>query len=318
MRILLTGATGYIGLAVLEGLVRAGHEVTGLARNSEKARVVSTRGGHPLIGDLSNPDSYRDAALPQDGIIHAGFENSARGPAVDRTSVETLLAALQTPRREPGRSPRFLIYTSGVWVLGPRPAPAAEDAPLNPIALVGWRPAHERLALAAAADGLRTIVIRPGIVYGGGRGIVGDVIRDASNGIVRIIGTGENRWPAVYDRDLADLYVRLAARPDAAGVFHACDETDERVNDIVVAIAAQMRVGPEVRRMPLEEARAKMGSYADALALDQLVRCPRAHSVGWAPTIHGISRNAARLLEEWRNANRLADEREADARQPAE
>ncbi len=317
MRILLTGATGYVGLAVLEGLVRAGHEVTGLARNAEKARVVSTRGGHPLIGDLSDPESYRDATLLQDGIIHAGFESSARGPAVDRTSVETMLAVLQAPRRDAGRAPRFLIYTSGIWVLGPRLTPAAEDAPLNPVALVSWRPAHERLVLEAAADGLRTIVIRPGIVYGGGRGIVGDVIRDASNGIVRIIGTGENRWPAVYDRDLADLYVRLSARADAAGVFHACDETDERVNDIVGAIAAQLRIGPEIRRMPLEEARTKLGPYADALALDQLVRCPRAHSVGWAPTIHGISRNAARLLEEWRNVNRMADEPEPDARQQA-
>ena len=317
MRILLTGATGYIGLAVLEGLVRAGHHVTGLARGAEKARIVSTRGGHPLIGDLSDPPSYREAVSSEDGVVHAGFESSARGPAVDRTAIETMVAALRAANRAPGGAPRFLIYTSGIWVLGPATVAAAEDAPVNPVSLVSWRPAHERLVLDAAADGLRTIVVRPGIVYGGGGGIVGAVIKDAANGIVRIIGTGENRWPAVFDRDLADLYVRLAGRANAGGIYHACDESDERVNDIVGAIAAEMRVAPEIRRMPLEEARSKMGAYADALALDQLVRCPRAHVLGWTPTMHGISRNAARLVEEWRNANLVTDEHDAGARQPA-
>jgi nucleoside-diphosphate-sugar epimerase len=182
----------------------------------------------------------------------------------------------------------------------------AEDAPLNPAGLVAWRPAHEQLVVGAAGDGLRTMVVRPGIVYGGGRGIVGDMFRDAANGLLRIIGAGENHWPAVYDRDLADCYVRLASSAGAAGVFHACDEADERVNDIVGAIAAQATVAPEIRRMPLEEARAKMGAYAEALALDQRVRCPRLRALGWAPTLHGVARNAARLLEEWRNANQVA------------
>lgn len=305
MRILLTGATGYIGLAVLDGLVRAGHDVTGLARNIEKARLVASHGGHPLLGDLSEPASYRDAAGGQDGIIHAGFENSARGPDVDRTAIETLLAAVRDRPDGRASAPRFLVYTSGVWVLGSTAGPAAEDAALNPAALVTWRPAHERLVADAAGEGLRTMVVRPGLVFGGGRGIIGDLFRDATNGLVRIIGPGDNHWPTVYDRDLADLYVRFAARADAAGVYHACSESDERVNDIVESIAAQMTVAPEIRRIPLEEAMTKMGAYAGALALDQLVRCPRAHALGWTPALHTVSRNAARLLEEWRNANEV-------------
>ena len=76
-------------------------------------------------------------------------------------------------------------------------------------------------------------MVRPGIVYGGARGIVGDLLKDALNGLVRVVGDGQNHWPCIYDRDLADLYVRVATNPMAAGIFHANDEADERVDDIV-------------------------------------------------------------------------------------
>src|SRR5262249_54473459 len=114
------------------------------------------------------------------------------------------------------------------------------------------------------------------------------------------VGDGNNHWPLIYDRDLADLYVRIAAREDALGVYHANDEGDERVNDIVDAIAPYVSVRPDVRHVPLDEARSKMGAVAEALALDQLVRSPRARAIGWAPTLHSVAGNAARLLEEWR------------------
>jgi hypothetical protein len=104
----------------------------------------------------------------------------------------------------------------------------------------------------------------------------------------------------VYDRDLADLYARLAADDDASGVYHANDEGDERVNDIVSAISPYLPVRPDVRHVPIEEARSKMGAFADALALDQVVRSPRARAIGWTPTLHSVAGNAARLLEEWR------------------
>jgi len=197
---------------------------------------------------------------------------------------------------------RFIIYTSGIWVLGKAPEPIAEDAVPNPIGVSAFRPAHEQLVLAAASDQLRTVVVRPGVVYGGGRGIVGDILKSAINGLVRVVGEGNNRWPLVYDRDLAELYARLAANPEASGVYHANDEGDERVNDLVAAIAPYLPVRPDVRHVPIEEARSKMGPYADALALDQVVRSPRARALGWTPTLRSVAGNAARLLEEWRGA----------------
>jgi hypothetical protein len=106
----------------------------------------------------------------------------------------------------------------------------------------------------------------------------------------------------VYERDLGELYVRLSERADASGVYHANDEADERVVDIVDAIGGHLSPRPDVRHVPLEEARAKMGAYADALALDQKVRSPRARALGWTPALRSVSGNVARLFEEFRNA----------------
>ena len=104
-----------------------------------------------------------------------------------------------------------------------------------------------------------------------------------------------NHWACVYDRDLADLYLRVATNPDASGVYHANDEADERVMDIVEAVARQAKMEPDVRHVPIKEARAKMGPYADALALNQIVRGPRARALGWTPTLHARSRVKQRL-----------------------
>ncbi len=298
MRIFLTGATGYIGSAVLDALLRGGHDVTALVRDPEKAERVARRGVQPIIGELSKNASYAAAAEGADAVVHTAFEQSKNGPAVDRQALDTLLGA--TARRAAAGRPATMVYTSGIWVLGDTHGPATEDAPVKPTALVAWRPEHERVVLDAGRDGVRTAVVRPAIVYGGARGIIGDLLKDAGNGLVRVIGEGKNHWPCVYDRDLADLYARIVAHQGASGVFHANDEADERVEDLVEAIAHHAKMRPDVRHVPLEEARAKMGPYADALALDQIVRSPRARALGWTPTLHSVAGNAARLFEEWR------------------
>jgi nucleoside-diphosphate-sugar epimerase len=299
MRIFLTGATGYVGSAVMDALLRGGHRVDALVRNSEKAAQVQARGATPILGDLARPSSYADGVAAADGAVHTAFEYSQRGREVDATAIDTILSA-------PVTAGRFVLYTSGVWVLGSCSSPADESAVLNPAELVAWRPSHEQRILDAATAGIRTAVIRPGIVYGGSRGIVGDLFRDAANGLVRVIGSGDNHWPLIYERDLGELYLRLVSHPEASGVFHANDEGDEQVNDLVAAIACHVAIRPSVRRVPLPEARHKMGPYADALALDQIVRSPRARSLGWNPSLHSVAGNAARLFDEWRSGREAA------------
>ena len=305
MRIFLTGATGYIGSAVLDALLRGAQDVTALVRDPEKAEAVHRRGVQAIIGDLSEPGSYSVAAQASDAIIHTAYDHSKRGQKIDRQAIDALLGA--AARRTASGRPATFVYTSGVWVLGDTQGRATEAAAVNPTPLVSWRPEHERLVLeASSAHSIRTAVIRPAIVYGGARGIIGDLLKDAGNGLVRVIGDGRNHWPCVYDRDLADLYLRVTTHADASGIFHANDEADERVADIVESIARHAKMRPDVRHVPIEEARAKMGAYADALALDQIVGSPRARALGWAPTLHSVGGNVARLLEEFRTAREAA------------
>ncbi len=305
MRVFLTGATGYIGSAVLEALLRGGHRVTAVVRDPEKAARLAARGATPVVGELGAPAGFRAALDDAEAVIHTAFEDSPRGVDKDRDAIETLIGSL---KGRPAGSAPVLIYTSGVWVLGMTTRPADEATPIDPVAHVAWRPAHEQRVLEAGADnGLRTVVIRPGIVYGGARGLVSDLLKDALNGLVRVVGPGKNRWPTVYDRDLAELYVRLLQAPEARGIFHANDERDERVNDIVEAIGEHLPQRPDVRYMPMPEARRKLGVYADALALDQRVRSPRARALGWAPTLSKVTANIPRLFEEFRGGRRQAE-----------
>ena len=189
-------------------------------------RAVRRAGAHGVrvVGARRVGRSCRGGGLDGRGRARYG-----RGPPRGRRS---------TPRRP---------ACSATWT-----GPPAEDAAPQPPAGLSWRPAHETAVLESARrSGARAVVVRPGIVYGGAQGAVAELLQAAANGLIRVIGDGSNRWPSIYDRDLAELYVRLATNPDAEGVFHATDEADERVNDIVEAIARHARTRPDVRHVPL-------------------------------------------------------------------
>jgi nucleoside-diphosphate-sugar epimerase len=303
MKIFLTGATGYIGSAVLDAALRANHQVTALVRTPQAADTLASRGVAPVLGDLTSVKSYRAAAESHDAYIHTAADSSPKRVDVDRKAIDTLLGLASARAKS---SPVSFVYTSGIWVLGSNAQPMDETAQPNPGQMLEWRPGHEQLVLQSAAPNLRTVVIRPGVVYGGNRGIVSELLKNALNGLIRVIGTGDNHWPLIYDRDLADLYVRAAAMPEASGVYHANDEGDETVNAIVEGIVSHLSMTPDVRHVPLEEARKKLGAYADALLLDQRVRGPRARALGWSPTLHSVGTNVPRLLEEFRRAQERA------------
>src|SRR6266545_1463452 len=106
MRIFLTGATGYVGAAVLDALIRGGHTVTALVRDNEKAKRVASRGGHPVVGNLAKPESFRAVADAQDGYVHAAFDKVRdRGPTIEKLALDTILAAAKRPRTAGSAAP---------------------------------------------------------------------------------------------------------------------------------------------------------------------------------------------------------------------
>jgi nucleoside-diphosphate-sugar epimerase len=279
MRVFITGGTGTIGEAVVKELRRAGHAVTGLSRSAAPDAKLTALGATPHRGSLDEPASYQSTAAAHDALVHVAFDYSST-VATDRLAIETLLAAAKGASAR-----RVVVYTSGVLVLGNTSAPADESGSTEKaVPMVAWRPGHERLTLEAANDALTSVVIRPGFVYGGPKGLIADYAESArDSGAAVYIGDGKNRLPFVHRDDLAVLY-RLVIEKRAQGIFHAVDGASPSLGSIARAVSAAMGKGGETRSLPIEQARAKMGPFADALCTDQMVITKRSPELGWRAT----------------------------------
>ena len=223
-----------------------------------------------MPGDLADPEGLAAVVAGVDGVVHAANTNGEDAGEVDDAAVRAMVEALEG-------SGKPFVYTSGIWVLGETGEAAADErSPTDPLALVAWRGPLESWLIEAADRGVRTIVIRPGIVYGDGGGIPALL----AAGELPVVGDGENRWPLVHVRDLARLYVNALAEAPAGAILHGISETVKQKD-------VGERLGAEA--MPLAEAREELGDFADALALDQHITAPRTRELlGWEPREPGI------------------------------
>src|SRR5256714_2847983 len=300
MKVFVTGGTGYIGGAVSLRLKKAGHDVQALVRNKEKASALQAAGVKLVQGELGNPAGYSAAAYGAQAMVHCASDSGPQSVERDRKSIQNARELLH------GRVGATFIYTSGIWVLGDTAGAVVDESrPTDPAKMVAWRPAHEQLALELAKEGIRAVVIRPGIVYGGARGGIpasffGTALKQ---GATQMVGDGANHWPLVHVDDLAELYVRLVERAPAGSIFHATDASTRTVREIAEAASRAAGKDGKVSVVPLEKARSAMGPFADALALDQKVSSEKARTeLDWRPRHEDFVGEAAQLFAQWQSA----------------
>lgn len=298
MKILITGATGYIGFHVALALRRAGHEVWGLARSLEKARRLEQNEILPTLGSLQEPKSFLRVAEECAVLVHAAADYQADTLALDR---ETLQALLDAGSR--GARPKTVVYTSGVWVYGNTGSqPADETAPLLPPHLVVARPGIERMVLDAGH--VRGLVIRPGCVYGHQGSLTAMWFSGAHlKRSLQAIGDGSNRWAMIHVEDLADLYLRAIESGLRGELFNATDRSRSTVREMVQAVAEAAGYSGEIRFVPVAEAAKSMGPMAECLALDQHVDSRKAvRLLGWQPRHGGFVDDCVTYFLSWKTA----------------
>ncbi|WP_345544847.1 NAD-dependent epimerase/dehydratase family protein [Microbacterium jejuense] len=272
MKILLTGATGNIGSAVLDTLLDAGHDVVAAVRSDQAAATVAAKGATPVIGDLYDAGWLAGLLEGTDAAIHTAASDDA-----ERLN----LAVVEAAERAYGGTDRRFVLTSGIWEYGAGDGIHSSDTPA-PTDLVAWRvPLEDRLL---AAD-VSAAVLVPAVVYGHGKGLL-SVIVDAprtADGALTLVGDGSQRWTWVHVDDLARLYLLAVTHPDAVGRLIASDGAPVSVREVAEA------TGSDASPESVEATRARLGTaFADALLLDQAAFGAEARELGWTPEHHGV------------------------------
>ena len=282
MRVFVTGASGWIGSAVVDELLAAGHEVVGLARSESSAHSLEAKGAVVQRGDLDDLDSLRAGASSVDAVVHLANKHDFANPAVsnlaERNAVQTLGDALVA-------SNRAFVVAAGVAGLVTGRASTENDA--NPShGLESPRGGSENLALEFADRGVRTVSVRfaPTVHGRGDHGFVSTLVGVArATGVSAYVGDGANRWPAVHRSDAARL-VRLGLESATAGsVLHAVGEEGVQTRTIAEAIGGGL--GLPVVSVSAEEAIAHFGWIGAFFGMDLPSSSALTQQrLGWTPT----------------------------------
>ncbi|MFE5369456.1 SDR family oxidoreductase [Streptomyces mirabilis] len=283
MRVFVTGATGFIGSAVVRELLEAGHQVLGLARSDTAAAALTAVGAEAHRGSLDDPDRLHEGAAAADGVIHLAFNHDfsdyvANGK-LDLGAVEALGAALEGTGKP-------LVVTSGTLMLTMMaPGRLGTEEIVPDPGSEAPRIASESAAMALAARGVRASVLRlsPTVHGEGDKGFVPSLIGIArETGVSAFVGDGSNRWPAVHRLDAAHLF-RLALEAAPAGsILHGAAEEGVPLRDIAEFIGRRLKL--PVAGITTEDASRHFGFLAAAVSLDNPTSSALTRKLlGWRP-----------------------------------
>jgi nucleoside-diphosphate-sugar epimerase len=288
MRVFVTGATGFIGSAVVPELLAAGHQVIGLARSEESAATLAALGAGAHRGSLDDPDSLRAGAAASNGVIHLAFIHDfsryIAAAEADRRAIAALGDAL-------AGSDRPLVVTSATALVGGEGEhPATEDDVPEAGTAAHPRAASEETALAYARRGVRVSILRlPPSVHGDGdQAFVPALIRIArEKGVSGHVGDGANRWPAVHRLDAARLFRMALENAPAGSRLHGVSDEGIPLRDIAAVIGR--RLGVPVSSVPAEAAAEHFGWLARFLAVDNPTSSALTRArLGWQPERPGL------------------------------
>ena len=278
MKVVLTGATGFIGSHVLADLYKHGHEVTALVRDDAQADIVAARGATPVVVDLYDRPAVARLLGNADGAIHTASPGDATSADLDSAVVDAVIDAFA------GTGKPYL-QISGLWIYGANPS-ITEESPFNAPALVSWKEPIEHRVLGAT--GMRGVVIVSSVAYGdGGGGIPGLLLGSPRDDAGRLImlGTGQQHWSTVHAADLADFFRRVLEDDSARGRYVIGNGLHPTVAELTEAAAVAVGAPGAVPGSD-DEARARLGDYfAEVLLLDQGTDAARARAeLGWHPS----------------------------------
>jgi nucleoside-diphosphate-sugar epimerase len=285
MRVFVTGATGFIGSAIVPELINAGHKVIGLARSDAGAKLLVEAGAQVHRGDLEDLESLRRGAAMADGVIHLAFNHDfskyVDNCQADRSAIEALGSVL-------AGSDRPLVVTSGTAVAFMPGRVATEDDPPAPSSMMP-RSASEEATSEVLSRGVRASVMRlPQVHDRIKQGLITPLIEIArAKGVSAYVGDGRNRWPAAHVLDTARLY-RLALEKGVAGErFNAVAEEGVPLREIAEAIGRRINV-PVVSK-PSEEAAEHFGWLGFFVSNDAPASSAKTRDrLGWRPTQTGL------------------------------